>query len=181
MKHVVDCLPWIYAGLLGQLRWRLFGRFTDLPAADPGPQYFPSDLFRLQPDEFFVDGGAFDGDTLAVFLKESGGRFRKVLCFEPDPANFQKMRDYVASLPERWRQCIELQKSAVGAETSVMQFIAAGDTSSRAGAGSRATASGAIPTSAPSTPPRWPALSCRFRTTICRFCRSEKGPKVRRL
>ena len=38
---------------------------------------FPS-LFGLRNDEVFVDCGAFDGDTLRIFLNQSGGRFAKV-------------------------------------------------------------------------------------------------------
>src|SRR5260370_714383 len=55
---------------LAQVRWRLHFDCDGLPAPGPGPIYFPPGLVRLGTDEVFVDCGAFDGDTVNLFLRE---------------------------------------------------------------------------------------------------------------
>jgi len=70
-----------------QLAWRLRAKFGH--AVPPAPdQYFPRDIIRPKPDESFVDGGAFDGDT----LRASPWRFASVLAIEPDPENAARLR-----------------------------------------------------------------------------------------
>ena len=65
---------------LAQLRYRLLGDFECLPDPVPGPMYFREELFSLRRNETFVDCGAFDGDTLSLFLEKPGnssiGRLR---------------------------------------------------------------------------------------------------------
>lgn len=82
-----------------QVSWRLHGNFDALGKADLGQQYFPKDLIRRTADEFFVDVGAYDGDTIRSFLKTQGDIFRRVLALEPDPQNFQKLVEYLSTLP----------------------------------------------------------------------------------
>jgi FkbM family methyltransferase len=120
---------------LAQVKWRLFGDFSVLPAAESGLQYFADDLFCPIDDEVFVDCGAFDGDTLKAFLRQSQGKFRRAICFEPDQSNFEKLKHYANSLPEAIRDRIDVWPFAVGAVDRVARFAAAGDTSSRVGTG----------------------------------------------
>jgi FkbM family methyltransferase len=54
--------------------------------------YYPRDLFELGDDEVYVDGGTYDGDTIRLFIKRVGGRFSKVIGFEPDPATFERLK-----------------------------------------------------------------------------------------
>ena len=69
------------------LEWRLHARFD--AAAQPVPdQYFPKDLIRPITEEVFVDGGAFDGDT----LRAARWPLSKVLAIEPDPRNASLLR-----------------------------------------------------------------------------------------
>jgi FkbM family methyltransferase len=71
-----------------QLEWRLLANFG--PAERPAPhQYFPRDIIRPNPNESFVDGGAFDGDT----LRSAPWEFARILAIEPDPASAQKLRN----------------------------------------------------------------------------------------
>lgn len=56
-------------------------------------QYFPEDIFTLGAEEVFVDGGAFDGDTICQFLEETGGKFRRIYAFEPDMENYRKLKE----------------------------------------------------------------------------------------
>lgn len=64
-----------------------------------GDQYFPSGLIRLREDESLVDAGAFTGDTVADFLKRTGGRFEAIHCFELNSANFSALQKSVSEIP----------------------------------------------------------------------------------
>ena len=84
---------------VAQVRHRLFQDFDGLPPAIEEEQYFCDSLFSSDPREVFVDCGAFDGDTLRVFLERRGGEFDHYYALEPDPINYDKMRSYVDTLP----------------------------------------------------------------------------------
>ena len=46
--------------------------------------YFDKNIINLTKDEVFLDGGAYNGDTINPFIKQTKGMFKKVFCFEPD-------------------------------------------------------------------------------------------------
>jgi FkbM family methyltransferase len=70
-----------------ELAWRLRAEFEETAAPAPD-QYFPRDILRPNPDEVFVDGGAFDGDT----LRSAPWRLARILAIEPDPASAAILR-----------------------------------------------------------------------------------------
>lgn len=47
-------------------------------------QYFVDDIIKLSENESFVDGGAYTGDTLEVFIDKTNNKFDKIFCFEPN-------------------------------------------------------------------------------------------------
>jgi len=49
--------------------------------------YFEPDVMPLSENEVFVDGGAYDGDTVRDFVAVTGGKYKHVHAFELDPAN----------------------------------------------------------------------------------------------
>jgi len=49
------------------------------------------DLLHLQQGESYIDLGAYTGDTVELFLRHTGGRYRSVLALEPDAKNLKKM------------------------------------------------------------------------------------------
>ncbi len=55
-------------------------------------QYFPEDIFSLNTDEVFVDGGAYDGDTIRQFLKETKHKYKYIYAFEPDSENYKRLK-----------------------------------------------------------------------------------------
>jgi FkbM family methyltransferase len=61
--------------------------------------YGPSGLIRYGADEVYVDGGSFDGDTIRLFVDRVGGKFSRVLAFEPDPDTFARLRANFAGDP----------------------------------------------------------------------------------
>lgn len=75
------------------LKFRMTGRhFYILKIARPGKEQYvmTSKQRHLLPikDEFFVDCGAFTGDTLLNYLK-GGGTFVKYYAFEPNKKNIE--------------------------------------------------------------------------------------------
>ena len=53
-------------------------------------QYF-SDPVQLTDHETFIDCGAFDGDTIASFRKNTHDKYRKIIALEPDKENYESL------------------------------------------------------------------------------------------
>ena len=58
-------------------------------------QYFPKDIIRFTKEESYVDCGAFTGDTIADFLKATGGAYGHIWAAEPDKSNYRQLMDYI--------------------------------------------------------------------------------------
>ena len=54
--------------------------------------YCPDGLFDYAPDEVFIDGGAFDGDTTRLFIEQCQNKFESIIAFEPDSVTFKKLQ-----------------------------------------------------------------------------------------
>lgn len=109
-----------------QLRWRLHLDADALGVDASAPSYFPADLVRLRDDEVLIDAGGFDGDTVRAFVEASGGRFERVLSFEPDPANRGRLEAYAASLTGGLAGRVEALPFALGAADGQVTFSADG-------------------------------------------------------
>ena len=122
-----------------QLQWRLRADFDSM--ADPVPQtvYFPDDVFSLTRREVFVDCGAFDGDTVRSFLEVTGSRFNRIIAFEPDPANYTRLRQSVAALPSEIARHIMTYQQATGGIRARVAFEALGTEGSAIGMGGAET------------------------------------------
>ena len=87
------------AEFIRQLQLRLTGDAACLTAPEKGVQYFPGRLFRPQADEYFVDCGAYNGDTLHDLMAWTGGRYRGALALEADPTNFAALEQRIDADP----------------------------------------------------------------------------------
>lgn len=67
-----------------------------LPPVFEKVQYFPKGIFELSKDESYFDCGAFTGDTIADFLKATGGSYRHIWAAEPDKSNYKQLTDYIS-------------------------------------------------------------------------------------
>jgi FkbM family methyltransferase len=67
-----------------------------LPPVYDKIQYFPEEIVKLSDHESYVDCGAFVGDTVAEFLKATGGSYRHIWAVEPDRLNYEQLKRYVA-------------------------------------------------------------------------------------
>ena len=120
---------------LAQMRFRLRGEFDALRAPVPGEIYFRDELFLLNEDETFVDCGAFDGDTLQLFLEKSRQSFRRVIAFEPDPENYDKLAHKVSCLPGGVRERVRTHRNATGKTNTCVLMDTGKGVSSKVGAG----------------------------------------------
>jgi len=118
---------------LAQLRWRMLGDFNAMPDPVEHTIYFPRELCPLTDSEVFVDCGAYDGDSIQSFLEEAKNNFTHIYGFEPDPANFVKLKETVSLLPKR--DLISVRRAAVGATPGIVTFSGEGSEASRVGTG----------------------------------------------
>jgi FkbM family methyltransferase len=123
------------AEYLAQIRFRLLGEFDALQTPVPGAIYFRDELFFLSEDETFVDCGAFDGDTLKLFLEKSRQSFRRIIAFEPDPGNYDKLAHQVACLPAEVRELIRTHRNATGKTNTRVPMDTGKGVSSKVGSG----------------------------------------------
>ena len=79
------------AYMLGKMRQDM----KYLPPVFEKVQYFPHGIFELTDYESYFDCGSFDGDTVAGFLKATGGAYQRIWAAEPDRSNFQKLMQYI--------------------------------------------------------------------------------------
>ncbi len=112
--------------LLHRLTWDL--SLLDAVSRPEKAVYFEDDVMPLTPDEVFVDGGAYDGDTVRQFLAASGGHYREIHAFELDPVN-------AAVLADRTHDVARLTTYPVGLWSARAQLaLDSGDNGSRVSA-----------------------------------------------
>jgi FkbM family methyltransferase len=72
---------------------------------------------------------------VSSFLKVTGGRFERIVAFEPDPLNCAKLRNGVAALPGELAERIEIRQQATGRSNSLVSFAVTGGEGSAMGTG----------------------------------------------
>lgn len=120
---------------LAQIKWRIFMDFDSLSAPVSHEIYFPNDLVSISPDELFIDCGAYDGDTIRSLLSTQKGYSGKIIAFEPDPANFKQLEQFVWELSEGIKERVNVYPFAIGARKSKVRFEASGTEASAVGSG----------------------------------------------
>lgn len=117
-----------------QVAWRCTLDDTYLSAPDPQSEiYFGSDVVRLRADEVLVDCGAFDGDSVRMFVERTLGTFDHAYACEPDPKNGLAFEASRARLPLPVRDRISLLPYAIGNSDGVVHFHASGTAGSHVG------------------------------------------------
>jgi len=95
------------------------------PVADRDT-YFPADIVELTGAEAFLDGGAFDGDTLVELARRTGGHFDSYVGIEPDPANLHALERRILSLRDQVDGHLVAKASAIGSKPGELPFKADG-------------------------------------------------------
>lgn len=93
---VDDCSRTTFANILS---YRLFGTGDEIPTFSQEEQYLPSDLIQLTKDERFVDCGAYHGTILSGLLQKTQGYIASYYGIEPDSCNYEKLQQYVKTMP----------------------------------------------------------------------------------
>ena len=89
----------VYAGII---KWRVTGCRTSYPL-DREEDYFVLDSFRrCNKDEIFVDCGAYIGDTIENYCKVKGNNFKKIISFEADRVNYQKLENNIEKINRKY-------------------------------------------------------------------------------
>lgn len=115
---------------VAQVRLRLNADFDGLPHPVAHPQYFPSDLYAHRDDEWIVDGGAYDGDTIRSLSALYGDRFGHLLAIEPDPSNFTRLRAEADALPPSRRGKVDCRQLAMASHATTLYLDATGTAAS---------------------------------------------------
>lgn len=121
---------------IDQIIMRLEFNLTHLSDPVDHAHYFPNDIRPLRNDEIFVDCGAFTGDTLEEFLRQTKGVFGKYIAFEPDLLNFQKLERHCYSVHSFSRAEVEIHHAAVGMKSGKVNISNQGLPSTKIGYGS---------------------------------------------
>lgn len=66
-----------------------------LPCLSDKAEYFDNPFFEIGKAENYVDIGAYDGDSIADFLKACGKQYSNIYAFEPEHHNFNNLKQYV--------------------------------------------------------------------------------------
>jgi FkbM family methyltransferase len=111
---------------LGHLEWRVTLDPDTIPRGDRRHMYFDPALLDLGSDAVIADCGAFDGDSLRIFLLWQGRRFKEFHAFEPDPVNVSKLRDFVAGLPTDVSEKVHPVQLAMGRQKGVTRSAGTG-------------------------------------------------------
>lgn len=117
---------------VAQVRARLTGEVHRLNEPIVDPQYLVAEIVAQRTGESVVDGGAFDGDTLASWVAHRGA-FASWTAFEPHPDNAAAFAKRVAALPAHLSARVTLYTVALGAKRGTTTF----DATPSAGAAAR--------------------------------------------
>lgn len=112
--------------------WRALGDASELPGRPESFTYFPDEIFRVLPEDIFLDCGAFDGDTIREVLAIHPSGLASIYAVEADALSFNKLSQFVASLPLEIRTKIHPFQFFVGKEPGKQPFDCSGTLTSKA-------------------------------------------------
>ena len=113
---------------LAVLRTYLDG-IAEIPHSPYDEQYFPADLPLRGDLARFVSCGAFTGDTVEQAHKRFG-RMESIACFEPDPASFAELSNYLAAEADELAERIVAFPCGVHRRNQQLRFAGANSTNS---------------------------------------------------
>lgn len=120
---------------VAHIEWRLWLNYDGLPAPTRHTIYFDEHFATLSSTEVLYDIGAYTGDSIEGFLRSARGRqFKQAHCFEPSPANFQALSDYVQSIGTL-RSKVSAYQLALGESEGHILVEADGGPAARVGQG----------------------------------------------
>jgi FkbM family methyltransferase len=118
--------------LVALLNCKISGDNREIMRLRTHDQYFDKDLVKLSEDEVLVDAGAYTGDTVAEFVKRSGGRYAEIIALEPDAEKYCAISQMIQR--EKLDRVRLLQLGAWREKTTLTFAVEEGGTSSLVGA-----------------------------------------------
>lgn len=126
------------ATLIAYLNQRISAREIYYHEVFHPEHYFPKELIRLEAEEVFVDGGAYNGDSIAAFLEalqqQNAGPPAKIFAFEPDKVTFKLLEQNTENLSQCvcinagiWHKATTLRFNASHALSSALTNAPDGD------------------------------------------------------
>ncbi len=76
---------------LNVLNFKISGKLSYLFEAEYEKHLLYEEILHLSENETIVDLGAYDGDTIREFTGVTGGKYKKIIAFEPDAKNYRKL------------------------------------------------------------------------------------------
>lgn len=73
------------------LNFKISGKVSYLFESEYEKHLLYEEILQLDENEVIVDLGAYDGDTIREFTAFTGGRYNKIIAFEPDEKNYKKL------------------------------------------------------------------------------------------
>lgn len=112
------------------LRFKLSGEVEYLRACETERQKVFTDILHFNQAERYIDLGAYTGDTVTEFIKQTGGRFTSIIALEPDQKNYGKLAD----LCHQWQDSrITCYPAGAWHSTGALSFNGRGGRSSHLG------------------------------------------------
>lgn len=118
------------AEFLAQLRWRLHLDYAGLRTPEPPESEYFDRSIVTGPVRTFVDGGAYDGDTLSRFIDWTGGDFDAAIGIEADAANVAKLNANVSSMTATVAARVRVASVALAGKSGFVHFDALGTAAS---------------------------------------------------
>ncbi len=114
-------------------------RFThdkkNFPSFCVDNSYFVDGITPHETEGVFIDCGAFTGDSTQAYLKYNNGKYKRIVCFEPDAVNYTKLRKTFSGYRNIeminvgvWNQDTELSFCGEGSASSVVDEVKKKDT-----------------------------------------------------
>lgn len=74
------------------LKFYFTGRIDLLPPVTTDKDEAFANILNLGENESYVDLGAYNGDTIDEFLHYTNGKYKRIIAFEPNAKNFEKLK-----------------------------------------------------------------------------------------
>lgn len=107
--------------LAAVLHHRLTWSPAPLREARCGDQWFIPEVFSPDAGAVFVDGGAYDGDSAAEFVRRNGGPGQALELVEPDEDLARRAAEAFAGMPQ-----VHVHRAALGAAAGAALFSCSG-------------------------------------------------------
>jgi FkbM family methyltransferase len=109
---------------LRYISFRLLSRDINIPSSPIEKKYFGHSFLQLSGKECFVDGGAYNGNTLTRFLEKTSGNFLAYYGFEPDPDLFKDLLEIKQNTGKSQQEKLKIYQNALYDETKCLRFFA---------------------------------------------------------